>query len=78
MKAGQTFPRDQLIKCIISASPGYKKDKVYKIELHEGKLGIWADDGYFDQTKNLVSKFEAIDETAISKGQRKNISTVDS
>lgn len=47
-------------ECIISKSPAYKEGKVYKTAKHPvtGQLCLIGDDGLYDPTYMLVSKFK--------------------
>ena len=50
------------VKCTQAESPGYKSGEVYEVVNYEGVVGIWGRDGYFDMVKNLMSKFEVVED----------------
>lgn len=69
--AKKKFKDNDLVVCIMSASPGYKKGNNYTVVTNDkGQLGIKADDGFFDLLSMMVSEFRHQEETAQERALR--------
>lgn len=56
------FKEGDKIICVKSQSCGYKDGKEYTVTKDDqGRLGVWADDGFFDLLSLLLSSFKKPD-----------------
>lgn len=61
------YKKGDLLKCVKSASPGYKEGQKYRVETSDNMLGLKASDGFFDPLEMLVSSFEKVEEFVLKK-----------
>lgn len=61
------YKKGDLLKCVKSASPGYKEGQKYRVETVDNVLGLKASDGLFDPIVMLVSSFEKVEEFVLKK-----------
>lgn len=61
------------LRCVDSKSNAYTKGGVYVVESHPfgGQRCLRGDDGIYDDLKNLISKFEKVDD-----GPKQNLTVV--